>query len=107
LKLIFSEGTGALLAALSAPLQREPIILGKPHTPMLDAIVAKSFSSFHGGFNVSWKIRCHLDVHRTCMVGDRLDTDIAFGQQGGLKTLLVLSGHFYLIKSVSEVQFSI
>ena len=29
---------------------------------------------------------------RMAMVGDRLDTDILFGQQGGLSTMLVLSG---------------
>lgn len=33
-----------------------------------------------------------LNRSRTLMVGDRLDTDIAFGKLGGLKTLLVLTG---------------
>lgn len=33
-----------------------------------------------------------LDRDEICMVGDRLDTDILFGQRGGLSTLLVLSG---------------
>ncbi|KAI9014790.1 HAD-like domain-containing protein [Gaertneriomyces semiglobifer] len=69
-------GTGALLAALAAPLERKPVVLGKPHQPMLDVIVQKY----------------HLNKDRTCMVGDRLDTDIAFGQHGGLKTLLVMTG---------------
>ena len=29
---------------------------------------------------------------RTMMVGDRLDTDVKFGNTGGMNTLLVLSG---------------
>lgn len=31
-------------------------------------------------------------AHPHAQVGDRLDTDILFGKDGGLKTLLVLSG---------------
>lgn len=34
-------GTGALLAAVTAPLERKPLVLGKPHQPMLDVIVSK------------------------------------------------------------------
>lgn len=34
----------------------------------------------------------NLDPNLTVMIGDRLDTDIAFGQAGGLSTILVLSG---------------
>ncbi|KAA1136772.1 hypothetical protein PGTUg99_000463 [Puccinia graminis f. sp. tritici] len=33
-----------------------------------------------------------LEPSRSCMIGDRLDTDIAFGINGGLSTLLVLTG---------------
>ncbi|KAI8826594.1 HAD-like domain-containing protein [Fimicolochytrium jonesii] len=69
-------GTGALLAALTTPLGRQPTVLGKPHQTMLDVIVAKY----------------HLDKEKTCMIGDRLDTDIEFGINGGLKTLLVMTG---------------
>ncbi|KAI9209149.1 HAD-like domain-containing protein [Polychytrium aggregatum] len=87
-------GTGALLSALSAPLQRKPTVLGKPEKTMLDVIVAKY----------------HLDRDRTCMVGDRLDTDILFGQSGNLKTLLVMTGvtsHDQLEKSAIQPDYYI
>jgi len=50
--------------------------VGKPAKTMLDAIRAK----------------VNFDSDRTIMVGDRLNTDILFGQAGGLGTLLVLTG---------------
>ncbi len=57
-------------------MKREPIVVGKPAEFML-ANIAAQFGLQRG---------------QICMVGDRLDTDILFGQQGGLSTLLVLSG---------------
>ena len=36
--------------------------------------------------------RYGIDKSRCCMVGDRLDTDVLFGVDNGLKSLLVLSG---------------
>ncbi|KAI9849602.1 MAG: hypothetical protein M1837_002727 [Sclerophora amabilis] len=54
-----------------------PTVMGKPHQAMMDAIEGKF----------------QLDRARTCMVGDRLDTDIKFGIEGGLGgTLLVGTG---------------
>lgn len=57
--------------------QRQAMICGKPSQVMMDAIFA----------------RYELDRERTCIVGDRLDTDIKFGLEGKLGgTCLVLSG---------------
>ena len=69
-------GTGALVNVLSSSLGKEPIVIGKPQPTMLQVILSKY----------------HLDPASTLMVGDRLDTDILFGQQGGLHTCLVLTG---------------
>lgn len=69
-------GTGALLNSLVYSTQRTPLVMGKPNQPMLDCVMEKF----------------HLDPARSCMVGDRLDTDILFGIKGGLSTLCVLTG---------------
>ncbi|KAF9531177.1 p-nitrophenyl phosphatase [Crepidotus variabilis] len=69
-------GAGAIGAPLRYALGRDPISTGKPSSTMLDCVRAK----------------VHFDPRRTIMVGDRLNTDILFGQQGGLATLLVLTG---------------
>ncbi|KAL9088039.1 MAG: hypothetical protein Q9165_006380 [Trypethelium subeluteriae] len=70
-------GAGATSAPLIAASGKEPLALGKPSQAMMDAIEGKF----------------KLDRKRTCMVGDRLNTDIQFGIEGGLGgTLLVLTG---------------
>lgn len=68
---------GCLSAMLIAMLGVEPLLLGKPSQAMMRAIQS----------------RYQLDLKRTCMVGDRMDTDIQFGIECGLGgTLLVLTG---------------
>ena len=68
---------GCISAMLVAMLKVEPLLLGKPSQEMMRAIQS----------------RYELDLKRTCMVGDRLDSDIRFGIECGLGgTLLVLTG---------------
>ena len=70
-------GAGACLAPLVAMMEKEPLALGKPSHAMMEAIEGKF----------------KLNRARTCMVGDRLNTDIKFGIEGGLGgTLAVLTG---------------
>lgn len=69
-------GTGCLLQAVETAAQRKAETVGKPNHYMFDC-VASQFS---------------VDSERCLMVGDRLDTDILFGSNCGLKTLLTLTG---------------
>ena len=69
--------TPKLQTLLAGAVKRDPIVVGKPEEFML-ANIAETFK---------------LERHQICMVGDRLDTDILFGQDGGLTTMLVLSGN--------------
>ena len=74
----FVPGGGSLVAALQTGSSRKPdIIAGKPNTSLLDLIETAT----------------GIQRDRTCMIGDRLDTDILFGNSGKLSsTLLVLTG---------------
>ncbi|KAL4193898.1 hypothetical protein AMTRI_Chr06g201620 [Amborella trichopoda] len=69
-------GGGSMVGAIRGSTQKEPVVVGKPSTFMMDYLSKK--------FNIL--------KSQICMVGDRLDTDVLFGQNGGCKTLLVLSG---------------
>ncbi|KAF7151485.1 hypothetical protein RHSIM_Rhsim02G0089800 [Rhododendron simsii] len=69
-------GAGCMVAAVCGSTQKEPIVVGKPSTLMMEFLLKKF----------------HTNTSRMCMVGDRLDTDILFGQNAGCRTLLVFSG---------------
>ena len=70
-------GAGMIVGNVGAGATKtDPIVVGKPNEFMLRNI-AETFG---------------LEREQICMVGDRLDTDILFGQNGGLTTMLVLSG---------------
>ncbi|KAJ9154915.1 Haloacid dehydrogenase (HAD) superfamily protein [Pleurostoma richardsiae] len=73
----FFPGAGSIGIPLVNMTRQQPLALGKPSQAMMDAVEGKY----------------HLDRSRTCMVGDRLDTDIRFGIEGKLgATLAVLTG---------------
>ena len=68
---------GCISGALKPIVGKDPLLMGKPSTAMMDSI----------------KARYELDLGRTCIIGDSLETDIRFGNEAGLGgTLLVLSG---------------
>ena len=70
-------GTGAIVAAVSAAVKREPLVIGKPE-PLI--------------FNTAIDI---LGIDKTCViaVGDSLDTDVAAGCRAGIRTALMLTGN--------------
>lgn len=68
--------TGALINALESVSGRVATICGKPSEIIVDHVLAL--------------LKC--DPSRVIMVGDRLDTDIAFANKAGVASCLVLSG---------------
>lgn len=70
-------GARSMVGAIQGCTSMEPIVVGKPSSLMIDYIAGK--------YGIS-------DRKRICMVGDRLDTDMLFGLDNGLRTCLTLSG---------------
>ncbi len=72
-----SPGAGAMVEAIYQSLNdaERPIVIGKPNTFAWDLIR-----------------RDHGVSNEAVMFGDRLDTDILFGNRAGLATCLVLTG---------------
>jgi 4-nitrophenyl phosphatase len=70
-------GSGAIINAIAGVAEREPdLIVGKPSQEALTAALS----------------RLDAPPAECLVVGDRLDTDIAMGERGGLTTVLVLTG---------------
>jgi HAD superfamily hydrolase (TIGR01457 family) len=67
-------GCGAMVAAVRAATDVEPVVAGKPERPLMDDAIRVTGSS------------------HPLAVGDRLDTDIAGGNAVGVDSLLVLTG---------------
>lgn len=69
-------GAGALIAAIQTATGTKPFIIGKPFPEMYQVAME----------------RMQVTPRACLVVGDRLETDIAGGQQIGCQTALVLSG---------------
>jgi len=71
-----TPATGAVAALITRATGIEPYYCGKPNPYMM-----------RSGLN---RIGAHSE--NTVMIGDRMDTDVISGLEGGMRTILVLSG---------------
>ena len=71
-----APGAGSLLAMVETATDVTPEVIGKPHAPMF-AYALEQMGTEPG---------------QTLMIGDRLSTDIAGGEQAGMKTALLFTG---------------
>ena len=75
---IISGGSGCMVAAVSTICGRQPdVVVGKPNSVFIDLIL---------------ETHPELQKQEIMMVGDRLDTDIAFARKNQIYSLCVLTG---------------
>ncbi|MFH2101506.1 MAG: HAD-IIA family hydrolase [Candidatus Micrarchaeota archaeon] len=72
----FLPGAGAVVAFIRKSTGKEPLVMGKPNTFLIDMIMEE-----HG-----------LRKEDVLIVGDMLETDILAGKKAGIKSALVLTG---------------
>mmetsp|Transcript_19490 Transcript_19490/g.19163 ORF Transcript_19490/g.19163 Transcript_19490/m.19163 type:complete len:107 (-) Transcript_19490:19-339(-) len=72
-------GGGSIMKMLEAASGKKPIIIGKPSKILFDTIIEEH------------KLE-DVPLDEFIMIGDKLDTDIKFGENIGIDTMLVLTG---------------
>ncbi len=81
-----APGNGTLVDAVRQATGKQPVVVGKPHTPLYD-LCAQVLG---------------IRPLETLAIGDRLDTDIAGARAAGMPSLLVLTG----VHGVREVAWA-
>ncbi|QQS00946.1 MAG: HAD-IIA family hydrolase [Austwickia sp.] len=71
-----APGNGSLVRVVRAAVAVDPVVVGKPHTPLYDLSAAV----------------LGTPKDQTLAIGDRLDTDIEGANRAGIPALLVLTG---------------
>jgi HAD superfamily hydrolase (TIGR01457 family) len=69
-------GAGSIIGMIQIATDVEPVVIGKPKRAMFDVALERLGSS----------------PEKTLMIGDRINTDIEGGNNGGLQTAMVLTG---------------
>jgi len=72
----FIPDAGAMAAFIEASTGKRPLVIGKPESGIVEALIARH----------NWR------KEELVMVGDRLYTDIALGKNAGIASILVYTG---------------
>lgn len=85
-------GAGSIVAAVESACERKAIIIGKPST-ITGKYIIDSIQNKRSSITTSSIQRDDDSLRKRClMVGDNLNTDILFGINNGMATLLVFTG---------------
>jgi len=84
---VLVPGTGAFVNFVRTVVGRDPVVMGKPNASYWDAIT---------------RVHPQIDPKRTLMIGDRLNTDISFGNKNGIAYNLLVETGVHTLKDALE-----